>query len=210
MSLFINNCLHCKKEYKRYICKTSKKSNFCSKKCQGEYQKTSLLGENNPNYVDGNCLDRGIKLEKRFEILDPIIIKNINQAKSYVELSELCRDEGVDFGGRNSIKNRIKELNLDINHFMACRDRKIPNEKLFIIGEIKRRGIIKTRILELKLIEYKCSECSMIDIWQNEKITLELDHINGNPLDNRLENLRFLCPNCHSQTETYHIGSKKK
>lgn len=47
-----------------------------------------------------------------------------------------------------------------------------------------------------------CWSCG-IDSWMNQPITLELDHINGKPEDNRIENLRLLCPNCHSQTETY-------
>lgn len=39
--------------------------------------------------------------------------------------------------------------------------------------------------------------------WNNKELKLDLDHINGDPTDNRLDNLRFLCPNCHSQTNTY-------
>jgi 5-methylcytosine-specific restriction endonuclease McrA len=49
----------------------------------------------------------------------------------------------------------------------------------------------------------KCLWCRNDNTWNGKKITLELDHINGYPNDNRYENLRFLCPNCHSQTPTY-------
>jgi Zn finger protein HypA/HybF involved in hydrogenase expression len=51
-------------------------------------------------------------------------------------------------------------------------------------------------------VEYKCNECGITD-WNGKDIILEIDHINGDNTDNRIENLRYLCPNCHSQTSTY-------
>lgn len=62
---------------------------------------------------------------------------------------------------------------------------------------------VKKRILTKKLIPYNCSICGLQPLWNNSLLTLQLDHINGLREDNRLENLRFLCPNCHSQTNTY-------
>lgn len=56
----------------------------------------------------------------------------------------------------------------------------------------------------LKHWEYKCIECDLNE-WMNKKLTLQLDHINGNIKDNNLKNLRWLCPNCHSQTENWGI-----
>ena len=57
-------------------------------------------------------------------------------------------------------------------------------------------------------INFKCSKCNNEGEWFGEKLVLQLDHINGISNDNRIENLRFLCPNCHTQTETY--SSKNK
>lgn len=58
----------------------------------------------------------------------------------------------------------------------------------------------KSRLIKANLIEYKC--CGITE-WNGKPLTLQLHHINGNNRDNRLENLTFLCPNCHSQTDNF-------
>ena len=73
----------------------------------------------------------------------------------------------------------------------------------FCENSVARTGAIKKIIIKEKLLEYKCEKCGNDGLWYDESIVLELDHKNGNNKDNRLENLRFLCPNCHSQTSTY-------
>jgi hypothetical protein len=64
------------------------------------------------------------------------------------------------------------------------------------------RSYIRNYIFKNNILEYKCDKCKMSDVWQNEKITLQLDHINGDFRDNKIENLHWLCPNCHSQQQT--------
>jgi hypothetical protein len=70
------------------------------------------------------------------------------------------------------------------------------------INEIKTRAGIRKRIIKENIIEHKCNECGISE-WKGQKLSLHLDHINGDSWDHRIENLRFLCPNCHSLTETY-------
>lgn len=75
---------------------------------------------------------------------------------------------------------------------------------------LNSRQHLKNRIINNNLIKYKCRECGNDGKWNNKKLSLHLEHINGVNNDNRLLNLTFLCPNCHSQTETYGGKGKKK
>jgi 5-methylcytosine-specific restriction endonuclease McrA len=64
------------------------------------------------------------------------------------------------------------------------------------------RTHIKQRLLRAGLLHNRCSQCGITE-WLGEPLTIQIDHINGVHDDFRLENLRMLCPNCHSQTDTY-------
>lgn len=86
----------------------------------------------------------------------------------------------------------------------------IDDSDLFCENSPHSRNTLKKRILKNKLIEYKCFECGNTGEWNGKPITLQLEHKNGISNDNRLENLCFLCPNCHSQTETYAGKSAEK
>lgn len=85
--------------------------------------------------------------------------------------------------------------------------KRIKNEEVFIRESSFTTQLVKRRIVEQNLIKYQCAICNNDATHNNKPLTLQLDHINGNNRDHRLKNLRFLCPNCHTQTETY--GGKK-
>ena len=61
---------------------------------------------------------------------------------------------------------------------------------------------LKKRLIKEKVLEYKCVSCGIFE-WNTKEISLHLDHIDGNNHNHKLENLRLLCPNCHSQTDTW-------
>ena len=116
-------------------------------------------------------------------------------------------------GSYKTFHLRIKKLNIDISHFTGqghlknkthTWSEKIKLEDLLIANSDKVFSVkYKERIIKEGLLENKCSKCGLQDTWQGEPIVLHLDHINGNHFNHRIENLRLLCPNCHSQTPTY-------
>ena len=87
------------------------------------------------------------------------------------------------------------------------------NEEVFVENSTYPRHKIKDRIIKQGLLEYKCCECGNTGSWNGKKLVLQLDHINGKNDDHRLENLDFVCPNCHTQTDTFcaknHNNSKR-
>ena len=83
------------------------------------------------------------------------------------------------------------------------------NDEVFIEESTIARHHVKKRLLEQKLIPYICDACGNDGHWNDKKLVLQLEHKNGKNNDNRLENLAFLCPNCHTQTKTYAAKNRK-
>lgn len=110
---------------------------------------------------------------------------------------------------KESYKNGIKKSNYqnlpqDSKNKMAWSRGKllIPDEIIFSENSSYSTGVVKERILKLQLLQYKCDICG-ISNWNGNDLVLELDHKDGNNRNNLLSNLRFLCPNCHSQTDNF-------
>jgi 5-methylcytosine-specific restriction endonuclease McrA len=83
-----------------------------------------------------------------------------------------------------------------------------PIDELLVENSIYQSFKLKNRLLKEGLKDHKCEICGITE-WMGKLTPLELDHINGNNKDNRIENLRVICPNCHAQTETYRGKNKK-
>lgn len=83
----------------------------------------------------------------------------------------------------------------------------VPNDEVFVENSSFSTEAVKFRIIDQELIAYECQQCGISD-WHGEHLVLELDHKNGRNNDHRLENLRFLCPNCHSLTPTFRGRNK--
>jgi len=95
----------------------------------------------------------------------------------------------------------------DTSHFVkSTKGRFKPRytaESALVEHSSVQRGSLNALLKRLGLYTGVCTECGVNDTWQGRPLTLEIDHINGICTDNRAKNLRWLCPNCHSQTDTY-------
>lgn len=143
----------------------------------------------------------------------------ISAVKSSTTKAEVIRKLGLsskNSGNFQTIAKHILRMRLDTDHFKeAAVDPPIKRWNLEDIL-IKDSPYTSTKNLKRKLIkngllEEKCyvGGCG-INEWLGKKLSLQLDHINGDNIDNRIENLRLLCPNCHSLTETFCRGKSPK
>lgn len=80
---------------------------------------------------------------------------------------------------------------------------KLDYNDLFIENCVHSRSTVKNYIIKNNLLKYVCSDCKQDEYWRGKKISLILDHINGIYNDNRIENLRFMCPNCNATLNTH-------
>ncbi|MDP9182252.1 MAG: HNH endonuclease [Actinomycetota bacterium] len=159
-----------------------------------------------PN-VDTSHWDRSPKLWYSDQMLASAAARSISYAS-------VLRELGVPVtGGQHAhLARRIRAAGIDTSHFLGqahfrgtSQPRRMPDEILVVLpaGSGRLRTPTLRRALLRSGVPHVCDGCGTDPTWRGEPLILMIDHTNGDYRDNRRENLRFLCPNCHSQTSTW-------
>lgn len=142
----------------------------------------------------------------------------VSAVESSEYVSDVIRKLGLTLrpGNYETVKRYVKKFGLNTDHFIGNGKKnnrggteEIPLSELFVKNCNHTRGIVKKRVIKYNLLPYRCSICSIHE-WKGQRLSLVLDHINGTNDDHRLENLRFLCPNCNSLQPTFCGKNKRK
>jgi len=157
-----------------------------------------------------------MKEKYRKENLEPIIksSKNFTEVLRYLNMT-------IHGNSRKTLKKYIKLHNIDISHFETTNERylrvngelgkikRIPLNKILVLGSTyTTTSELKNRLYNEGFKARFCEKCGQDEIWNGEKMSLILDHINGVNNDHRIENLRIVCPNCNATLPTHCRGSK--
>lgn len=150
---------------------------------------------------------------KKLKYTNKQLEQAIKNSKSWRQVA-VALGLNPDGGGAYQCLKRItRENNYDTSHFTGQGHNKgktwnmlslrIPNSQLFCKDSKHIRAVIRKRIIKDNLLPHDiCSKCGIKE-WIGKKLVMVLDHINGDGNDHRLENLRFICPNCNSQLPTF-------
>lgn len=158
--------------------------------------------------------ERIIPAYSKLSNIDPETIKKI--FASSISFGEVIQKTGLNACSANSyriLKRLVQQYELDTSHFVQQRRGVNPLQK--DMSQVLSNNVflnpssLKKRLIKEGKLIYRCSICDQGPVWRDKPLILELDHIDGDPSNNQLNNLRILCLYCHSQTPTYRGRNKK-
>jgi hypothetical protein len=184
----------------------------CSRKCYAERQKVMRLGTNNPNYKDGKYTNttcvcgsrkdyRGIQCKgcaglSLTEIDENELREAVANSNTLVGVAKLV---GCS---RKIVARRAAILGIDLSNLIPSRGRPRTLEQVFC-RKNHRDGTTRNYLRRWEPEIYFCSKCGQPPNWEGEELVLQMDHIDGDSCNDERNNLRWLCPNCHTQTPTF-------
>lgn len=132
----------------------------------------------------------------------------VRRSRSWSELANLLGYTSRSGEIFRLLQQQVEAYNLSTSHFRAPSRKPFKHTpesglRLFAPGSARISGAVLTRLLLELGCEHECAECALPAHWNGKALKLQVDHKDGNPLNNQKENLRFLCPNCHSQTHNW-------
>lgn len=138
-----------------------------------------------------------------------VIEQAVKSSKTLTETTRTLVPHTTSGSLRRHIGKLIEFYNIDTSHFFFKNTGTKGNKRkdwqeILVSGVLVGSKRLRTALIESG-ITYNCKACGIDDTWNQKSITLQVDHIDGDKRNNRPENLRFLCPNCHSQTENFGI-----
>lgn len=128
-------------------------------------------------------------------------------SKSYKDVIQQLGYSTVSGSNTQTVRRRLEKYNISTEHFTSVRGIKRNEENVFIKDSTANQQTLRRWYIKGNYTPYICSICGQEPFWQGKDLTLILDHINGHNHDDRLENLRWVCPNCNQQLPT--TGYKK-
>ena len=126
----------------------------------------------------------------------------VQQSKSMNEVIDKLGYATHSGSNSHTVHSRLQKYQISIAHFTHQTPVKRAENNIFIENSTASQATLRKWYLKGNYTPYECSICKQLPIWQNKELTLILDHINGINNDDRLENLRWVCPNCNQQLET--------
>ena len=160
----------------------------------------------NPRSIGSQAKRIGLKFNSSYfyeSVEFDMVIKN---SKNF---TDVCRNLGLKItgGNRNTIKKWVEIKKIDTSHFFIKRS--VNNIKIdlddILVENSSYRNLfrLKERLYKSEIKKRECELCGQGEKWMDKKISLILDHINGINNDNRIENLRIVCPNCNATLDTH-------